>query len=221
MLKVALLPRAAPMHAHMPLITTLAAALGLALILGFIAARLKPAGAGRLPARRRADRAGHAGLRRRRRPRRPARRDRRDAADVRRRPALLARRPARGAPDRGARRARADGVSPRRWARRSRCWLGLDARRRRWCSGSRCRWRAPSCCCARSRARGVLDIDERPHRRRLAGRRGPGDGAGAGAAAAAGRRARRGRRDAARAARAACGVDARHDAARRSPPSSR
>ena len=24
--------------------------------------------------------------------------------------------------------------------------LGLDARRRRWCSAWRCRWRAPSCC---------------------------------------------------------------------------
>jgi hypothetical protein len=58
------------------------------------------AAAGGLSAGRHADRPGHAGLRRRRRARRPAGRDRRDAADVRRRPALLAGRPAGGAQDR-------------------------------------------------------------------------------------------------------------------------
>ena len=128
------------------LISTLAAGFGLALLLGFVAARLRPAGAGRLPARRHRDRPGDAGLRRRRRDRRPAGRDRRDAADVRRRPALLARRPAGGAQDRAARRGRADGGGHARWAPALALLVGLDAAARRWCSASRCRWRARWCC---------------------------------------------------------------------------
>jgi hypothetical protein len=60
-----------------------------------------------------------------------------------------------------------------------------------WSSACRCRCASTVVLLKALEARGVLEVDERPHRRRLAGRRGPGDGAGAGAAAAAGRRARR------------------------------
>ena len=35
--------------------------------------------------------------------------------------------------------------------------VGLEPRRRRWCSAWRCRWPARWCCCGRWRARGVLE----------------------------------------------------------------
>ena len=65
--------------------------------------------------------------------------------------------------------------------------VGLDARRRPGVRPRRSRSRARSCCCARSRSATLLDTDQRPHRGRLADRRGPGHGAGAGAAAGPGR----------------------------------
>ena len=83
-----------------------------------------------------------------------------------------------------ARRGRADRASPRRSALRRAC-CGAGARRRASCSVWRCRWRARSCCCGRSKS-AACSIGQRPHRRRLARRRGPGDGAGARAAAASG-----------------------------------
>ncbi len=176
---------------NVSLITTIAAALGFGLIFGFIAVRLL-----RLPAlvgylrRRHHHWPGHARLRRRR-PISPtaARRNRRDAADVRRRPALLARRPAFGQTHRTARCTRADrrrhghGLGPRVVA-------GLDRSRPASYSVSHCRSRARSCCCARSKSRGLLESVEWPHRRRLARRRRSRDGARPGAAAGT-RRSRR------------------------------
>ena len=109
------------------------------------------AGAGRLPGRRHRHRPGNAGLRRRRRPRRPARRDRRHAADVRRRAALLVRRPAGGAQNRAPRRPRPDRRRDR--ARRpGRAALGLEPGRRASSSAWRCRSPARWCCCERWRA---------------------------------------------------------------------
>ena len=139
------------MHHSVSLINTVAAGLGLALVLGFLAARLRlPALVGYLLAGVIigpftpgfvAD-ASIAG---------PAGRDRRDAADVRRRPALLARRPAGGAQDRAARRGGADGGGDAA-GRRAGHLVGLEPGRARWCSAWRCRWPARWCCCARSRA---------------------------------------------------------------------
>ena len=177
------------------LITTIAAALGLALVLGLIAVRLRlPALVGYLvagviigPATPGfvADHGAGAA----------ARRDRRDAADVRRRPALLAQGSARSAPDRVARRHRAD--------RRGHCArradghvVGLEPRRqhrvRPGAVGSQ-----HGGAVAGARKPRPARIDQRSHRRRLAGGGRPRDGAGAGAAAGvvgmAGRQRRRGR----------------------------
>jgi CPA2 family monovalent cation:H+ antiporter-2 len=104
------------------LISTLAAGFGLALLFGFVAARLGlPALIGYLDRRHR-HRAGDARLRRRCRDRRAARRDRRDAADVRRRPPFLARRPAGGAQGGAAGRGGADGGGDGAGRGRRRFW---------------------------------------------------------------------------------------------------
>jgi hypothetical protein len=106
------------------LITTVAAGLGLAMILGYIAARLRmPPLVGYLLAGI-AIGPAHAGVRRRRGTRRSARRDRRDVAHVRRRPALLAGRSARGETHRRAWRRRADRGRHGPGRRQSRIWWG-------------------------------------------------------------------------------------------------
>ncbi len=108
------------------------------------------AAAGRVSRRRHPHRPGHAGLRGRRRARGAARRDRRDAADVRRRAAPVARRPAGGPADRGpgSRRPdrRRDGAGRRHGAA-----VGLELGRRAGVRARPVRARARSCCCARSR----------------------------------------------------------------------
>jgi CPA2 family monovalent cation:H+ antiporter-2 len=74
-------------------------------------------------------------------------RDRRDPADVRRGPAFLAGDLLDGEGDRRARRAAADRLRHR--AGLGLAWAGLGAMGGGWCSGWRCRWPAPWCCCAR------------------------------------------------------------------------
>ena len=144
------------MHHELPLITTIAAALGLALVLGFLAARLRlPALVGYLVA-------GiligpfTPGLRGRHPAGLAAGGDRRDAADVRRGPAFLPGRPAGRAQDRGAGRGRADASPPRHWAPASRCG-GAGASPPRWCSAWRCRCASTVVLLRALEARGLLD----------------------------------------------------------------
>ena len=122
-----------------------------------------------------------------------ARRDRRHPADVRRRPAFLARTAALGAGDRRARRHRADRL---RHAARHGAWplaRLVDRRRPRLRPGAvggehrGSAARPAGAAAGRDRAR--------PHRRRLAHRRRHGDGADARAPAGLRRRARRRRRE--------------------------
>ncbi len=136
------------------------------------------AAAGRIPAGGRRGRALHAGVRGGRGPGEPARRDRRDPPHVRRGASLFRGRPARGTKDRPARRGgpdrRGDG------ARRSgRALLGLVVGRGpgvRALPLGREHRRPP----ARARGTGARRFRQRQDRRRLADRRGPGDGPDAG-----------------------------------------
>ena len=145
----------------------------------------------------RGDRPVHAGLRRRPEARHRTGRDRRHPADVRRRPAFLAEGPAVG-----ARRSRCRARSARSpWRPLLGMGLaladGLVAGRR---AGLRPRPLGRQHRRAAAGAAGAPPGRDRPrpHRRRLADRRGPGDGARPGPAPAAGRAAGRqgsGRRD--------------------------
>ena len=126
-----------------------------------------------LPAGRDGGRTEHAGLRRQPRHRRTTGRDRRHPADVRRRAAVPPRRncwPCGGWPF-PARSGRAP--SRRSWAVciGTRRGLGLVGRAR--ASGWRSRWRAPSCCVRVLADNHDLHTPDGPHRRRLAGGRGP------------------------------------------------
>ena len=172
---------------HTSLIAILCAGFVLAFVLRLAGATPAAVAAGRLSARRHRRRAVHAGLRRRPDAGAAAGRDRRDPADVRRRPALLAARPAGGEGDRDARRGRRRSRWPPLLGWGLALVAGLVARRRPrvrpGAVGGQHRGAA-------ARARGAAPARDRPrpHRDRLADRRGPGDGAGAGAAAGAGRR---------------------------------
>jgi hypothetical protein len=182
-LKSLLTRRPPRMEHNISLITTIAAALGSACCPRHARRAPAPAGPGRLSRGRRHHRPGHARLRGRRGAGFAAGRDRRDAADVRRRPALLARRPdgserhrpaRRGPADRGRDPARHGLVAP----------VGLEPGRgpgvRPGAVGGQYRGAA-----AGAGRPGRTRFLQRPHRGRLAGGRRPGDGAGAGAAAGA------------------------------------
>jgi CPA2 family monovalent cation:H+ antiporter-2 len=173
-------------------ITTIAAGFGLALVLGFIAERLKlPALVGYLlagivigpatPGFVADSPAGGAAVR-----------DRRDAADVRRGPAFLARRSA-GGPKRIAVPGAVVQMAVATLLGMALAWSWGWSWAPAWCSACRCRWPA-RWCCSRRWKRAAPRLGERAHRGGLAGGGRPGDGAGARAAAAPGRRARRNRR---------------------------
>ena len=180
------------MHHSVALITTIAAAFGLALILGFIAVRLKlPALVGYLVAGIIIG------------PATPG-----FVADVELSRQLAeigvmllmfgvglhfsAGRPAGGSPDRAAGRCRSDRSGDRARRRPSRP-SGAGASAQASCSAWRCPWRARWSCCGAGEPRRAR-IAQRPHRGRLAGGRRPRHGAGPRAAAAAVRMARRRRR---------------------------
>ena len=103
----------------------------------------------------------------------PARRDRRHAADVRRRPPLLARRPARRAPGRAARAPSCRSRSRRRSAVVAALLWGWRAGRRRSCFGLALSVASTVVLLKALEERGALDSPRRADRRRLARRRGP------------------------------------------------
>ena len=179
------------MPEHSPLVSTIVVGLVLAFGFGAVAHRAEDLAAGRLPARGRGDRAVHARIRGRSAHRQRPRRHRRDPADVRRRAAVLDQRAALGPRHRDTGRAGAD-----RGRDRARCGAGVAARLghgrgnrvRRRALGRQYRGRA-----AQSAGTAPARHRARPHRGRLAGGRGPRDGARAGVPAGA-RRPRQGRR---------------------------
>ena len=169
------------------LIDIICVGLVVAFVLGVLANRLQAVAAGRLSARGHGRRAVHPGLRRRPGPGHAAGRNRRDAADVRRRPALLAGGPDGGQGDRHSRRDRADRGGHRCWAGR---WPGPWAGRtvQGFVFGLALSVASTVVLLRAMEERRLLDTTPRQDRGGLADRRGPGDGAGAGAAAGAGRR---------------------------------
>ena len=171
------------------LITTIAAALGLAMVLGFVASRLKmPPLVGYLVA---GIVIGPAtpGFVADVEPGEPAGRDRRDAVDVRRRLALFTQRLDGSPPYCGTGRHCPDRCGDR--ARRGDSDVLGSGLRRGAGVRSRSFRREHGRAAARTRRPRRARLDQRAHRRWLAGGRGSGHGVGAGAAAADGGPARR------------------------------